>query len=94
MPPRKNAKLWKAITAGAVARNKAAGSEVPRSCALAIIARPPPQKPRRNQDALYATTRSRLMARDFDRQVAEFHVLVAVLIGLTALGIPVSKVMG
>jgi hypothetical protein len=34
------------------------------------------------------------MARDFDRQVAEFHVLVAVLIGLTALGIPVSKVLG
>ena len=36
----------------------------------------------------------RLMARDFDRQVAEFQVRVAVLNGFTALGIPVTKVVG
>ena len=36
----------------------------------------------------------RLMARDFDRQVAEFQVRVAVLNGFTALGIPVTKVAG
>ena len=36
----------------------------------------------------------RLMARDFDRQVAEFQVRVAVLNGYTALGIPVTKVVG
>ena len=36
----------------------------------------------------------RLMARDFDRQVAEFQVRVAVLNGYTALGIPVTKVAG
>ena len=36
----------------------------------------------------------RLMARDFDRQVARFQVRVAVLNGDTALGIPVTKVMG
>ena len=35
-----------------------------------------------------------LMARDFDRQVAEFQVRVAVLNDFTALGIPVTKVMG
>jgi len=35
-----------------------------------------------------------LMARDFDRQLAEFQVRVAVLNGFTALSIPVSKVMG
>ena len=35
----------------------------------------------------------RLMARDFDRQVAEFQVRVAVLNGYTALGIPVTMVM-
>ena len=35
-----------------------------------------------------------LMARDFDRQVAEFQVRVAVLNGCTALGIPVTKVAG
>ncbi len=33
----------------------------------------------------------RLMARDFDRQVAEFQVRVAVLNGFTALGIPSQK---
>ncbi len=36
----------------------------------------------------------RLMARDFDRQVAEFRVRVAVMNGYTALGIPVSRVAG
>ena len=36
----------------------------------------------------------RLMARDFDRQVAEFQVSVAVPNGFTALGIPVTKVVG
>ena len=36
----------------------------------------------------------RLMARDFDRQVAEFQVRVAVLNGYTTLGIPVTKVAG
>ena len=36
----------------------------------------------------------RLMARDFDRQVAEFQVRVAVLNGFTALGIPVTTVAG
>ena len=35
----------------------------------------------------------RLMARDFDRQVAEFQVRVAVLNSFTALGIPVTKVV-
>jgi hypothetical protein len=36
----------------------------------------------------------RLMARDLDRQVAEFQVRVGVRNGLTALGIPVTKVVG
>ena len=34
----------------------------------------------------------RLSAHDFDRQVVEFQVRVAVLNGLTALGIPVTEV--
>ena len=33
----------------------------------------------------------RLMARDFDRQIAEFQVRVAVLNGFSALGIPVTE---
>ena len=61
----------------------------------------PPQEPRRNQDALCEPKvreakllGQRLMARDFDRQVAEFQVRVAVLNGFTALGIPVTKAVG
>ena len=34
------------------------------------------------------------MAHDFDPQVAEFQVRVAVLNGFTALGIPVTQVVG
>ena len=37
------------------------------------------------------TGRKRLAARDFDRQVAEFQIRVAVLNGFTALGIPVTE---
>ena len=36
----------------------------------------------------------RLMARDFDRQVAELQVRIAVLSGYTALGIPVTVAVG
>ena len=36
----------------------------------------------------------RLMARDFDRQVAQVQVRIAALNGYTALGIPVTKTMG
>ena len=36
----------------------------------------------------------RLAARDFDRQVGEFQVRVAVLNGFTALGIPVTEAVG
>ena len=34
------------------------------------------------------------MARDFDRQVVEFQLHVAVLNGFTALGIPVTETVG
>lgn len=36
----------------------------------------------------------RLSARDFDRQVAEFQVRVAVLNRFTTLGIPVTEAVG
>jgi len=36
----------------------------------------------------------RLSARDFERQVAEVQVRVAVLNGFSALGIPVTKLVG
>ena len=83
------------------AQRGAAGVEIPRTRALATMERLPPQKPRRNQDALCEPKDreakllgQRLMARDFDRQVAEFPVRVAVLNGYTALSIPVTTVTG
>ena len=36
----------------------------------------------------------RPVARDFDRQIAEFRVRVTVLNGFNALGIPVTKAVG
>lgn len=36
----------------------------------------------------------RLMARDFARQVAELQARIAVLNGYTALGIPITEVVG
>ena len=36
----------------------------------------------------------RLMARDFDRQIAEVKVRIAIMNGYTALGIPVTKTVG
>ena len=54
-----------------------------------------PPKPRRNKNATSVKLLGqRLMARDFDRQVAEFQVRVAVLNGFTALGIPVTEAVG
>ena len=63
--------------------------------------RPSPPEPRRDKDALCEPKDreakllgQRLMARDFDRQDAEFQVRVAVLNGFTALGIPVTEAVG
>jgi len=36
----------------------------------------------------------RLMARDFDRQVAEVQVRILVMNGYTALGIPITEPVG
>jgi hypothetical protein len=61
----------------------------------------PPPKPRRDEGALREPKDraakllgQRLMARDFDRQVAELQVLIAVLNGCTALDIPVTEAVG
>ncbi len=50
---------------------------------------------RRNENATpVKLLGQRLMARDFERQVAEFQVRVAVLNGFTAFGIPVTELAG
>ena len=92
IPPRRNAQPWKPTTAGAIARNDALRAS--RYLGRALW---------RNWSGYHRRSRvetkmhcikllgQRLMARDFDRQVAEVQVRVAILNGYTALGIPVTK---
>jgi transposase len=95
IPPRRNAQLWKPTTAGAIARNDALRASKYLGRALW-----------RNWSGYHRRSRvetkmhcvkllgQRLMARDFDRQVAEVQVRIAILNGYTALGIPVTKAVG
>ena len=95
IPPRKNAKPWKTSTAGAVARNEALRAS--KYLGRALWRRWSGYHRRSRVETKMHCVKllgQRLMARDFDRQVAEFQVRVAVLNGFTALGIPVTKVMG
>ncbi|MGY9039150.1 MAG: IS5 family transposase [Rhodobacterales bacterium] len=95
IPPRKNAKLWKTVTAGAVARSEALRASEYLGRAIW-----------RNWSGYHRRSRvetkmhcmklldQRLMPRDFDRQVAEVQVRIAVMNGYTALGIPVTEAVG
>lgn len=95
IPPRKNAKPWKPTTAGAVARNEALRAS--KYLGRTIW---------RNWSGYHRRSRAetkmncmkllgqRLMARDFDRQVAEVQVRIAIMNEYTALGIPVTKAVG
>tara|TARA_R110000787_G_scaffold281671_2_gene393128 strand:- start:6925 stop:7755 length:831 start_codon:yes stop_codon:yes gene_type:complete len=95
IPPRKNAKPWKPTTAGAVARNEALRAS--KYLGRTIW---------RNWSGYHRRSRAetkmncmkllgqRLMARDFDRQVAEVQVRIAIMNEYTARGIPVTKAVG
>ncbi len=92
IPPRKNAKPWKALTAGAVARNEALRTS--KYLGRAIWRRWSGYHRRSRVETKMHCVKllgQRLMARDFDRQVAELQVRIAVLNGYTALGIPVTE---
>jgi hypothetical protein len=95
IPPRKNAKPWKPDTAGALARNeilhtsKRVGRTIWRR--WSGYHRRSRAETKRHCVKLLG---QRLSAREFDRQVAEFQVRVAVLNGFTALGIPVTEAVG
>ena len=86
IPPRKNAQLWKPTTAGAIARNEAV-----RACKY--LGRALWRKLTGYHRRSRAETKMNcvkllgqgLMARDFDRQVAELQVRIAVLNRYTAL---------
>ena len=95
IPPRKNAQLWKPTTAGAIARNEAV-----RACKY--LGRALWRKLTGYHRRSRAETKMHcvkllgqgLMARDFDRQVAELQTRIAVLNRYTALGIPVTESVG
>ncbi len=92
IPPRKNAKPWRPDTAGAVARNEALRTS--RRLGRAIWRRWSGYHRRSRAEARMHRVKllgRRLMARDFDRQVAELHVRVAILNSYTALGTPVTE---
>jgi hypothetical protein len=95
IPPRRNAQHWKETTAGAAARNEALRAS--RRLGRAIWRRWSGYHRRSRVETKMHCVKllgQRLMARDFDRQVAELHVRVAVLNRFTALGIPVTEAMG
>lgn len=95
IPPRKNAKPWTTVTAGAVARNEALRASKDLGRALwrrwSGYHRRSRVETKRHCVKLLG---QRPMARDFDRQVADLQVRIAVLNGYTALGIPVTEAVG
>jgi hypothetical protein len=95
IPPRKNAKPWKPDTAGAIARNEILRAS--KRLGRTIWRRWSGYHRRSRAETKMHCVKllgQRLSARQFDRQVAEFQVRVAVLNGFTALGIPVTEAVG
>ena len=77
IPPRKNAKPWKTATAGAAARNEALRAA--KYLGRALWRRWSGYHRRSRAETKIHCVKllgQRLMARDFDRQVAEFQVRV------------------
>ena len=95
IPPRKNAKPWKLDTPGAIARNEILRTS--KRVGRTIWRRWSGYHRRSRADTKMHCVKllgQQLSARDFDRQVAEFQVRVAVLNRFTALGTPVTEVAG
>ena len=95
IPPRKNAKPWKPDTPGAVARNEILRTS--KRLGRTIWRRWSGYHRRSRAETKMHCVKllgQRLSARDFDRQVADFQVRVAVLNGFTALGTPITEVAG
>ena len=95
IPPRKNAKPWKPSSAGARARNEAVNAS--RYLGRAIWRKWSGYHPRSRVESKMNCIKllgQSLMSRDFDRQVAEIQIRVAVLNRCTSLGIPVTVPVG
>jgi Transposase DDE domain len=95
IPPRKNAKPWKPTTAGAIARNEAVHAS--QYLGKALWRHLTGYHRRSHVETKMHCVKlmgQSLMARDFDRQVAEIQVRIAVLNRYTAIGIPVTETVG
>lgn len=95
IPPRKNAKPCKPDTAGAIARNDILRTS--KRVGRTIWRRWSGYHRRSRAETKMHCVKllgQRLSARDFNRQLAEFQIRVAVLNACTALGIPVTEAMG
>lgn len=95
IPPRKNAKVWKPDTAGAIARNEILRTS--KRVGRTIWRRWSGYHRRSRVDTKMHCVKlpgQRLCAWDFDRQVAESQVRVAILNGFIALGTPIIEPVG
>ena len=95
IPPRKNAKPWTPTSQGAVARNEALRASRYLGRAIWRLWSGYHRRSRieSKMNCIKLLGQS-LMARDFERQIAELQVRIAVLNGYTALGIPVTVAVG
>lgn len=92
IPPSKNAKPWKPTSAGAIARNDAVSAQ--RYLGRTLWRRWSGYHRRSRVETKMHCIKllgQSLMARDFERQVAEIQVRIAVLNRYTALGIPITE---
>ncbi len=95
VPPRKNAKPWKPTSAGAIARNDAVNAQ--RYLGRTVWRRWSGYHRRSRVETKMHCMKllgQSLMARDFERQVAEIQIRVAILNRYTALGIPITESLG
>jgi hypothetical protein len=95
IPPRRNAKPWKPTSAGAIARNEAVNAS--RYLGRALWRQWSGYHRRSRVETKMHCVKligQSLMARDFERQVAEVQIRMAVLYRYTALGIPVTEAIG
>ncbi len=95
IPPRKNAQPWKPTSAGAVARNEAvrASRYLGRALWRHLSGYHRGEAVETKMHCVKLLGQS-LMARDFDRQVAEIQIRIAGLNRYTALGIPRTEAAG
>ena len=95
VPTRKNAKPWKPTSTGAIARNDAVHAQryLGRTLWRHWSGYHRRSRVETKMHCIKLLGQS-LMARDFERQVAEIQIRIAVLNRYTALGIPVTEPVG